>query len=323
MNVPPAPHISIEALGKTYRGASHAALSGVSFVIPRGSFFGLLGPNGAGKTTLISILCGLLAPTAGKIAIHTPEGAVEPATARRHLGLVPQELAFYPALTVAENLRFFGAMQGLRGRVRAARIAECATIARLEGVWNQRAETLSGGLRRRLNFAIGIVHTPALLVLDEPTVGVDAESRQCLQQSLRALNDRGTTIVYTSHYLEEVQQLCSRFAVIDQGRLIVAGARDDLLRAELVELRLSAPPSAALIERLRRIGAISQVRHDGATLALATEVPAAALAEILATLAHERAQLVELRMGARSLEALFFQLTGARRAPAIENAGIA
>ncbi|MEA3192236.1 MAG: linearmycin/streptolysin transport system ATP-binding protein, partial [Betaproteobacteria bacterium] len=197
---------------------------------PSGGIFGLLGPNGAGKTTLISILAGQLRAPAGSVTL---DGAPLDEVRRREpasLGLVPQEFAFYPMLTSAENLRFFGAVQGLGGARLRERVAAVAAFARIENVLARRAGELSGGLRRRLNLAIGLLTEPRILLLDEPTVGVDPQSRSFLLDSIRGLAGAGKTIVYTSHYMEEVEAICDHVAIIDAGKVLREGALSDLLR---------------------------------------------------------------------------------------------
>lgn len=311
MSAGASPKVVIEALCKTYRGAPAAALDGVDLAIGEGDFFALLGPNGAGKTTLISILCGLLSPSAGHIRLRTPAGDWRaPRAARGNFGLVPQELAFYPTLTVMENLRYFGAMHGLAGAALRSGVDAALAVGRLHAVADRRAETLSGGLKRRLSLAIGVVHSPDLLVLDEPTAGVDAQSRRFLGEELKRLNAAGMTIVYTSHYLDEVQQLCNTIAVIDHGTVVAHGDLRALLQRDVVTLGLSAPPPAALIAALREIPAVTAVRNDGSQVALVTASPAATLSAALALAAQHGAAATEAAMGHRDLEALFFQLTG-------------
>jgi len=224
--------LSIEGLSFRYAGGDEPALREVSLAIPSGGIFGLLGPNGAGKTTLISILAGQLRGASGSIRV---DGAPleelrsrEPAA----LGLVPQEFAFYPMLTCAENLRFFAGVQGLAGAKLRERVAAVSAFARIENVLARRASELSGGLRRRLNLAIGLLTEPRILLLDEPTVGVDPQSRAFLLDSIRALAGAGKTIIYTSHYMEEIEAICDRVAIIDAGRVLRDGALDELLRDE-------------------------------------------------------------------------------------------
>ncbi len=295
-----APDALVECVGltKTYRGSSSRALDGLSLTVPRGSFFGLLGPNGAGKTTLIAILCGLVAPDAGKVVSRQP------------IGLVPQELAFYPTLTVEENLAYFAAMHRLDRTRRAERIEYSIAIGRLEAVRKQRAGTLSGGLKRRLNLAIGVLAAPALLVLDEPTVGVDAQSRRHLHESLRRLNAAGTTVIYTSHYLDEVQHLCDRLAVIDHGRLIAQGPTRSLLRQNAVTLRTHEVVDAAVMQALQALPAVTSVRQDTNLIALITEERERTLSAALEVMKSSGVAVQEAGFGAQSLEALFFQLTG-------------
>lgn len=306
-----APKIEIEALCKIYRGASRPALDSIDLTIGDGDFFALLGPNGAGKTTLISILCGLFSPTSGRIRLRIPAGdLLEPRAARAFIGLVPQELAFYPTLSVVENLRYFGAMHGLAGAALTNGVAAALAVGRLQSVSGQRADTLSGGLKRRLNLAIGVVHSPRILVLDEPTAGVDAQSRRFLGDELRRLNAAGMTIIYTSHYLDEVQQLCKTMAIIDQGRVIAQGNLRELLQRDVVTLGFATQPSPALISALSGIASVSAVQHDGRQIALVTASPAATLAAALALAHRHEAAVAEATMGQRDLEALFFQLTG-------------
>jgi len=202
--------LSIDSVSFSY--GEIKVLDGVSLAIPDGSIFGLLGPNGAGKTTLISILCGLRRPAAGRVAVE-----------RRAIGLVPQELAFYPMLTVRENLGFFGGVQNLGGARLRERLDAVVAFARLEGVLERRAAELSGGLKRRLNLAIGLLTEPDLVLLDEPTVGVDPQSRAFLLESIGALRSPARHILYTSHYMEEVQAICDHVAIIDAGRVLAAG----------------------------------------------------------------------------------------------------
>ncbi len=210
--------LSVAGLSFRYPGRAELALDGMSLDIPDGGVFGLLGPNGAGKTTLISVLTGQLRGAAGHVRV---EGRV---------GLVPQEHAFYPMLTCLENLRFFGAVQGLGGAKLRQRVDAVAAFGRIEGLLARRAGQLSGGLKRRLNLAIGLLTEPEVLLLDEPTVGVDPQSRAFLLESIRSLARPGRTIVYTSHYMEEVQEICDHVAIIDAGRVLVSGALAELLQ---------------------------------------------------------------------------------------------
>ena len=230
--------LSIEGISFRYAGGDEPVLRELSISVPSGGIFGLLGPNGAGKTTLISILAGQLRAASGRITVDdTPLEELrrrEPAS----LGLVPQEFAFYPMLTCAENLRFFGAVQGLAGARLRERVDSVANFARIVNVMPRRAGELSGGLRRRLNLAIGLLTEPRILLLDEPTVGVDPQSRSFLLDSIRALAGEGRTILYTSHYMEEVEAICDHVAIIDAGRVLREGALEDLLRDDAAVVRV-------------------------------------------------------------------------------------
>ena len=307
------PIVSITDLRKVYGAGATPALDGVTLTVPQGSFFGLLGPNGAGKTSLISIVCGLLKADHGSVRLRDADGrSVTPQAARAFVGLVPQELAFYPTLTVIENLRFFGAMHNLRGASLRAGTDRAVAIGRLESVTAQRTQTLSGGLMRRLNLAIGVIHAPRLLVLDEPTVGVDAQSRHFLQQELKRLHAAGTTIIYTSHYLDEVQQLCDRLAILDHGGVVAHGPTDELLRHDSVSLELAEPAATEFVTQLRTLPDVSAVRQDNRLLALVTGNPRLVLARALLLAGSADLKVVKASMGTHNLEALFFQLTGTR-----------
>ncbi len=222
---------ALEARGLAYRypGAAEPALRGLDLGAAGGEVLGLLGPNGAGKTTALSLLAGVLVPSSGTVRVWgDPVGPRERAY-RRHLGLVPQEIALYGALTARENLRFFGRLHGLGGAELEARVAEGLEAVGLGDRADRRVETYSGGMKRRANLAAGLVHRPRLLVLDEPTVGVDAQSRQAIFALLRRLVGEGTTLVYSTHYMEEAQALCTRVVILDEGRAVADGAPAVLL----------------------------------------------------------------------------------------------
>ncbi len=211
-----------------YPGATVPALDKLSLSVRDGSLFGLLGPNGSGKTTLISILAGTLTSSAGQVAVGGNDLPAARAAAQALCALVPQEYAFYPTLTVAENLIFFADVQSIPRMERGGRIGDALVVAGLENAAATRAERLSGGMKRRLNLAIGLLNRPRLLLLDEPTVGIDPQSRRFILESIQRINRGGTTVVYTSHYLEEVEALCDDIGILDDGRLIAHGTREQL-----------------------------------------------------------------------------------------------
>jgi len=223
-----SPVIHIEHLTKWYKGNSKAAIDDVSLDVPDGRIFGLLGPNGAGKTTMIRILCGLLTPTSGTITIGGYSLASDIVNIKKIIGVVPQEIALYPTLTAWENLSIYGGICGLKGADLKNRINNWLQIFGLERNRNQQVRNYSGGMKRRLNLIAGIIHSPRILILDEPTVGVDVQSKNVIIENLFEINRGGTTIIYTSHYLEEAEKLCSYLAIIDEGTIITKGTLNEI-----------------------------------------------------------------------------------------------
>lgn len=219
----PTPAIEINNLDKTYRGADEPALDGISLTVPEGEIFGLLGPNGAGKTTTINILCGILQPSGGNIRILGKDSIREHDAIKHIIGVVPQDIALYPSLTARENLKFIGSMYGLSGKNLADRVDECLHVFGLTKFGGRMVGKYSGGMKRRVNLIAGILHQPRILFLDEPTVGIDVQSRTVIIEYLKKLNEDGTTIIYTSHYMEEAELLCSSIAIIDRGKIITQG----------------------------------------------------------------------------------------------------
>jgi ABC-2 type transport system ATP-binding protein len=222
--------IEISGVSKRYPRSEAPALDRLDLAVAEGAIFGLLGPNGAGKTTLLSILLGLTAKDSGQVRIAGLDIERDLPAIRRLCGLAPQELGFYPMLTVAENLQVYGAAGGLSGAKLKEQCAFAVDTAQLQEHQHKRADKLSGGLKRRLNLALSLLHAPKLLLLDEPTVGVDPQSRAFILEVIRRLRDqRGLTVIYTSHYMDEVQQLCDTAAILDQGRVLAQGALRELL----------------------------------------------------------------------------------------------
>ncbi len=221
--------LELAGLGKDYGDAT--AVHGVDLVVDAGQIVGLLGPNGAGKTTTISMVAGVITPTRGTARVLGHDIAVDASAARRALGLVPQDLALYEDLSARENLRFFGSLYGLTGRALASRVDWALRLAQLVDRAGDRVSTYSGGMKRRLNLAAGLLHEPSLVVLDEPTVGVDPQSRAHIFDTVRALRDDGMTVLYTSHYMEEVEALCDRVAIMDRGRIVAEDTVDALVAA--------------------------------------------------------------------------------------------
>lgn len=223
------PIVEIEDLTKIFKGSDEPAVKGISFKIYKNEVFGLLGPNGAGKTTTISILCGLFAPTSGKVIIDGMILSENASTIKQIIGVVPQDIALYPTLTARENLEFYGSMYGLSGKDLKEKINVWLEKLGLTKAANRRIETFSGGMKRRVNLIASILHQPKILFLDEPTVGIDVQSRNVIIEHLKELNAQGTTIIYTSHHLEEAENFCTDIAIIDYGKILSQGSPKDLI----------------------------------------------------------------------------------------------
>lgn len=221
--------IVVEQLTKRYAGSSVDSVNKVELSIKNGEKYGVLGPNGAGKTTLISMLCGLLEPTSGLISYWNEPLDKGFKDIKVKIGFVPQDFAFYQELTPVQNLEYFGAMYRLSASQIASRTDKILRVLGLEDVKNKKIETFSGGMKRRVNLAIGIIHEPSVLFLDEPTVGVDIQSKAAIIRFLNELNAEGMTIVYTSHHLEEAEEFCDQIALIDLGKIIMKGNTKELL----------------------------------------------------------------------------------------------
>lgn len=219
----------IHVVGITKKFPTVTALHEVSFHVGEKEFFGLLGPNGAGKTTLMNLMVGYLDPDAGHIRIAGEQVTRDGLAYRRHIGLVPQSLALYDDISAQANLEIFGSLYGMEGNALKARIDELLQSVQLSDRRKDRVKTYSGGMKRRLNLIAGLLHRPKVLLCDEPTVGVDPQSRNAIFEYLAQLNSEGTTIVYTTHYMEEAERLCSRIGIIDAGRIIAMGSVDELV----------------------------------------------------------------------------------------------
>jgi len=223
------PVIAARNLVKRYKDSDTEALKGISLTVNRGEFLGLLGPNAAGKTTLTSIICGLLSPTSGDILVFNNDITASPGAVKKRLGLVPQEIALYGTLTVRENILFFGHMLGFHGNKIRERTDNLIARFNLSGHSSRLLSKCSGGIKRRVNLICGIIHEPELLILDEPTLGVDTQLREMIFEYLTGLNKNGTTIIYTTHYMMEAELLCSRISIIDNGLIIAGGRTDELI----------------------------------------------------------------------------------------------
>lgn len=221
--------LHIQKLSKKYKGADYFSVSNLDLDILKGEIFGVLGPNGAGKTTLISMLCSLIKPTSGTFTINNLDYINNKKELKQLIGIVPQEYALYPSLTAYENLSYFGSMYGMQGKILKKSIHLYLEKMGLLEFANKKIEIFSGGMKRRINLIASILHQPKILFLDEPTVGVDVQSKNVIIDHLKQLNKEGTTIVYTSHHLNEAEHFCSRVAIIDNGKIILKGTPKELI----------------------------------------------------------------------------------------------
>ena len=287
------------------------ALAGISFQVGKGEMFGLLGPNGAGKTTFMSIVSGLLDPSAGQVFLAGREFHRHDRDLRRCIGIVPQDLAIYNELTARENLHFFGQLYGLGGAVLEKRVEQILAAIALSDRADHRAGTFSGGMKRRLNLGASLVHEPMILLLDEPTTGVDPQSRNHIFEEVRRLNTQGMTIVYTSHYMEEVQALCPRIGIIDHGKLIACDTARNLLTRLSSRVRLSARAIPATArQRLQTMDAIGVVMLNAETVEIECRDAKTTLVQLMSILTEEQVEMTSLETEEPNLERVFLHLTG-------------
>jgi ABC-2 type transport system ATP-binding protein len=288
------------------------ALDGVDLEVEAGSILGLLGPNGAGKTSLVSIVAGLRRPDEGTVHVAGIDVAREPDRAHQLIGYAPQETGVYPTLTVRDNLRFFAGLAGLRGRDLRDRIDGVGAALGLTDLLGRRGSEISGGERRRLHTAIALVHRPQLVLLDEPTTGADVRTRGEILHLVRTLAEAGSAIVYSTHYLHEIEELSAAVAFIDHGRIVASGPLDDLVR------RYGS--SALVLTFIGRVPAAARVDDsvvDGSSVRIPTPDPAGLAARLLPCLGPETAELLALEVVRPSLESVFLTVTGRQYDPAV------
>ena len=305
--------VVVNELVKVY-GPLHA-LDGLSFSVTRGEFFGILGPNGAGKTTTMGILAGLISPDAGSVMLAGKQAIGNNADLKKRLGLVPQELAFYPTLSALDNLSFFGRIYGFRGQLLKEHIRNVLQIVQLEDRSKEPVSHFSNGMKRRLNLAIGLLHKPEILLLDEPTVGVDAQSRNAILESLQRLNREGVTILYSTHYMEEAQRLCGDLAIFDHGRIIARGSPRDLVQSlgeGLLRVKFLAPLSEDFLDQLRS-SALTPLTSDEnmvVQIKLDSKNKESAIRLVFAGADTRKLTILNLQVLEPSLESVFLNLTG-------------
>jgi ABC-2 type transport system ATP-binding protein len=300
----------LEVVGLRKAYGTRTALAGVDLEIAPGEIVGLLGPNGAGKTTLVSIVAGLLRPDAGAVRIGTIDALSHPRQTRGLFGLAPQETGLYPTLTCRQNLRFFGELAGLRRRELRNALEDVASALQLTDLLDRQAQHLSGGERRRLHTALALVHRPPLALLDEPTTGADVRTRAQLLELVRELATEGSAVLYSTHYLTEIEQLGASVAILDRGHVIARGSVAQLMAAtgaNVVELTFAGP-----VPPLVASAHGASVEAEGSILRVRTDDPGKATAAILADLGPRASELRSLEVVQPSLETAYLELTGRR-----------
>jgi ABC-2 type transport system ATP-binding protein len=289
------------------------AVREVSFTIAAGETYGLLGPNGAGKTTTISIVCGLLEADAGEVAVAGERMTIRAVAAREAVGYVPQDLAIYPDLTARENLSFFGRLQGMRGPGLGARIGEVLEVVGLADRADERTDRFSGGMKRRLNIAVGMLHEPRLLLLDEPTVGVDPQSRNAILDAVAQLGREGMAVLYTTHYMEEAERLCDRVGIIDHGEIKAEGTRRELVSLvggrDRVVLAVGGD-GEQVAHSLASLGGVDSATATDGRVELLVEDARRLLPDLLTAASAAGATVSSVEVDEPNLEAVFLHLTG-------------
>jgi ABC-2 type transport system ATP-binding protein len=307
------PILSCDGLRKVY--GEHEAVKGISLQIARGEVFGLLGPNGAGKTTTISMMTGLLEPTSGTITVDGMDVKKHTNEVKSKLGLVPQELALYPTLSARQNLLFFGRIYGLKGKELQQRVDEVLAMIGLTERANDAIEEYSGGMKRRVNIGAGLLHRPEVLFLDEPTVGVDPQSRNAIFESVEALNRSGMSVIYTTHYMEEAQRLCHRVAIVDNGELIALDTPTALIRSlggGIIVIGLVEGYPEEIVDHAAQLPAVKAATRTDGQLKVETHRLQEALIGVLDITNKLDVGITSLELLEPNLESVFLHLTGKR-----------
>ncbi|MCC6736110.1 MAG: ABC transporter ATP-binding protein [Bauldia sp.] len=308
-----ASSIVLEATGLRKTFGQLQAVKDISIRIEQGETYGLLGPNGSGKTTTISMICGLLPADGGEVRIAGMPMTTTTLEPKKIVGLVPQDLAIYPDLTARENLTFFGRLYGIPSATLKSRVDEVLKVIGLLDRANDRSGTFSGGMKRRLNIGIGLIHGPSLLILDEPTVGVDPQSRNAILDSIERLAGAGIAVLYTTHYMEEAERLCDRVAIIDGGEIRAEGTQEELVRLVGENDRIRITGSGALAtaaERLRTLPGIAGASAADDQLSVLTGDAGAVLSTVLQELTADGVAIASVSIEKPDLETVFLHVTG-------------
>jgi len=303
--------IEIERLGKSF--GSLVAVDEISFTVNEGEIFGLLGPNGAGKTTTINMICGVLKPDGGRVLIGGKDIWLDAKVVKRSLGVVPQEIAVYEDLTARDNLNFWGSLYGLTGSALKTRVDEALTRVGLSDRAGGRVKEFSGGMKRRLNLCMGRLHHPRVLLLDEPTVGIDPQARLNILEVVREVAAGGTTVLYTTHYMEEAQDLCDRIAIIDHGKILTMGSLEELTRlageAEVLKLTGSFDDQAVR-DRLAAVNGVRVLKAEDRIAVLSIDADGPGLLSVLPEVLAPEMQVEDVSIQQPNLQSVFISLTG-------------
>ena len=301
--------LAVSGLTKSFGDLT--AVNGVGFTVEEGETYGLLGPNGAGKTTSISMIAGLLEPDAGTVTVGGESITVRSTRGRARIGLVPQNLAIYPDLTCRENLQFFGRLYGLGGDSLKRRIGEVLEVIGLVDRADDLTKEFSGGMQRRLNIGIGLLHQPQLLILDEPTVGVDPQSRNAILTAVEQLSSQGLAVLYTTHYMEEAERLCDRVGIIDEGKIKAEGTRRQLVSIVGEKDRIVITGELnSVADRLREMEAVDDVFVSDHRLDVMVREASSVLPALLVRVAEAGGVVSSVEIEEPNLEAVFLHLTG-------------
>lgn len=303
----------LEIKDLTKKFGNFIAVDHISFSIKEGEIFGFLGTNGAGKTTTIQMIAGLLQIHTGEILFMGKDSTKHRSLTKKNIGLVPQEIAIYEELTAYENVQFFAGLYGLRGVELQNRVNEALDFVGLSDKKKENTKNFSGGMKRRLNIACAIAHQPKLLIMDEPTVGIDPQSRNYILNSVKTLNQKGCTILYTSHYMEEVEEICSRIAIIDHGKIIAEGTKEELttIITDTKEVWIEVKSTEQIKrEALEEIAGVKRVHMEGNQIQIHSEKEVNNLNLIIQFFINHDLEIQSLKEQAPNLETVFLTLTG-------------
>ena len=303
--------IEIKNLVKRYKG--NTAVDNINFHIEKGELFGLLGPNGAGKSTTISMLSGILKPSSGNIYINGNDVVEKNMMVKKILGLVPQDIALYPTLSAKENLMFWGKMYGVPKVVLKNRVSEVLQIVGLEERKNEMIKNYSGGMKRRINIGAALLHNPEILIMDEPTVGIDPQSRNHILETVKKLNQEGMTVIYTSHYMEEVEYICNQIGIMDKGKLIAFGNKDDIkktvINKEKIEIKLSQI-TPMIGETIKELPSVEKLIIKDRDITIYSKGNGELLADIISITNKAKIKILSINIEEPNLESVFIHLTG-------------